>query len=128
MTKLQFIVQERIQRLNQLIGKIPLSIQKYNDIYQMDASAKIMVQQKELHEKRDAVNSCLLSMCRYEGDTVLRDPFLNQVAQASQNNDKHYIHTIQTLDLETKQMGTEWLQGIVNKIHAEILEILPSFR
>lgn len=127
-TKLQFIVQERIQRLNQLIGKIPLSIQKYNDIYHMDASAKIMVQQKELHEKQDAVNSCLLSMCRYQGDTALRDPFLNQVAQASQKNDKHYIPTIQSLEPETKQMGSEWLQGIVDKTLEEVMALLHSFR
>ena len=127
-TKLQFIVQERIQRLNQLIGKIPLSIQKYNDIYHMDASASIMVQQKELHEKRDAVNSCLLSMCRYQGDTAFRDPFLNQVAQASQKNDKHYIPTIQSLEPETKQMGSEWLQGIVDKTLEEVMALLHSFR
>ena len=87
-----------------------------------------MVQQKELHEKRDAINSCLLSMCRYQGDTALRDPFLNQVAQASQKNDKHYIPTIQSLEPETKQMGSEWLQGIVDKTLEEVMALLHSFR
>jgi len=128
MAKLQLIIQERIQRFNQLIEKMPLSIQKYKDIYHMDADAKIMVQQKELLAKQDAVNNCLLSMRAYQGDTALKDPFLNLVAHALRDNDKNYIKAIQTLDPVAKQMGSEWLQGIVDKIHSEILGILPSFR
>ena len=94
----------------------------------MDADAKIMVQQKELLAKQDAVNSCLLAMRAYQGDTALRDPFLNLVAHALRDNDKNYIKAIQTLDPVAKQMGSDWLQGIVNKTLEEILEILHSFR
>ena len=126
--KLQLILQERIQRLNQLIAKVPLSIQKYKDIYHMEAGAKIMVQQKELLANQNAVNGCLLSMQAYPGDTALRDQFLNQVAHASQNHNKNYIKTIQSLDPESKQMGSDWLQGIVDKTLSKVLEILPSFR
>lgn len=128
MAKLQLIIQERMQRFNQLIEKMPLSIQKYRDIYHMDADAKIMVQQKELLAKQDAVNSCLLSMRAYQGDTALRDPFLNLVAHALRDNDKNYIKAIQTLDPVAKQMGSEWLQGIVDKTLSEILAVLHSFR
>ena len=128
MAKLQLIIQERIQRLNQLIDKMPLSIQKYKDIYQMNPEAKVMVQQKELYEKQDAVINCLLSMQAYPGNTTRRDPFLNRVAHASQDNEKNYIKTIQALDPETKLMGSEWLQEIVDKTLSGILEILPSFR
>lgn len=128
MAKLQLIIQERMQRFNQLIEKMPLSIQKYRDIYHMDADAKIMVQQKELLAKQDAVNSCLLSMRAYQGDTALRDPFLNLVAHALRDNDKNYIKAIQTLDPVAKQMGSEWLQGIVDKTLEEVLAVLHSFR
>ena len=128
MDKLQLIIQERIQRLNQLIGKMPLSIQKYKDIYHMDADAKIMVQQKELFANQSAVNDCLLSMQAFPGDTALRDQFLNQVAHASQNHNKNYIEAIQSLDPESKQMGSNWLQGIVDKTLSEVIEILPSFK
>jgi len=128
MAKLQLIIQERIQRFNQLIEKMPLSIQKYKDIYHMDADAIIMVQQKELLAKQDAVNNCLLSMRAYQGDTALRDPFLNLVAHALRDNDKNYIKAIQTLDPVAKQMGSEWLQGIVDKTLEEVLAVLHSFR
>jgi bifunctional UDP-N-acetylglucosamine pyrophosphorylase/glucosamine-1-phosphate N-acetyltransferase len=127
MGKLQLIIQEHIQRLNHLIDKMPLSMQKYKDIYHMDTGAKIMVQQKELFANQSAVNDCLLSMQAYPGDTTLRDQFLNQVAHASQNNDKNYIKTVQSLDSESKQMGSNWLQGIVDKTLSKVLEILPSF-
>ena len=75
-----------------------------------------------------AVNDCLLSMQAYPGDPALRDQFLNQVARASQDHNKNYIKTIQSLDPESKQMGSDWLQGIVDQTLAKVLEILPSYR
>jgi len=128
MGKLQLIIQERIQRLNQLIGKMPVSIQKYKDIFHMDTGAKIMVQQKELFANQDAVNDSLHSMQAFTGDTALRDLFLSQVARASQDNDKNYIQAIQSLDSESKQVGSNWLQGIVDKTLSKVLESLPSFQ
>ena len=126
--KVQLIIQERIQRLDQLFSKMPLSIQQYKDIYQMDAGAKIMLQQKELLENQNAVKDCLLSMQAYPGDTSLRGQFLSRVAHASQKHNKNYIKAIQSLDPKSKQMGSDWLQGIVDKTLSEVLEILPSFR
>ena len=84
--KLQLIIQERIQRFDQVLAKMPLSIHKYKDIYNIDTGAKIMVQQKELFANQSAVNDCLLSMRAYPGDTALRDRFLNRAANASQGN------------------------------------------
>lgn len=126
--KIQLITQERIERLDQLFGKMPLSIQKYIDIYHMDPGAKIMLQQNELFANRNAVKDCLVSMQAYTGDTVLRDSFLSRVAQASQKHHKNYIETIQSLDPESKKTGSDWLQGIVDNTLWKILEILPSFR
>ena len=126
--KIQLITQERIERLDQLFGKMPLSIQKYKDIYHMDPGAKIMLQQNELFANRNAVKDCLVSMQAYTGDTALRDSFLSRVAQASQKHHKNYIETIQSLDPESKKTGSDWLQGIVDNTLSKILEILPSFR
>ena len=128
MEKVRLITQERIQRLDQLFSKMPLSIQKYKDIYHMDPGARIMLQQNELFANRNAVKNCLVSMQAYPGDTALRDPFLSRVAQASQKHDKNYIETIQSLDPESKKTGSDWLQGIVNTTLSKILELLPSFR
>ncbi len=107
---------------------MPLSIHKYKNIYNIDAGAKILVQQKELFANQSAVNECLLSMRAYPGDTTLRDRFLNRAANASQDNDKNYIKAVQSLDPESKQMGSDWLQGIVDKTLSEVLEILPNLR
>jgi len=126
--KLHLIIQERIERLDQLIGKMPLSIQKYKDIYKFDADAKIMVQQKELFENQSAVKDCLLSMQKYPGDTALRDRFLTQAANTSINNDKNYIKTVQSLGPESKQLGSDWLQGIVDKTLSKVMALLPSFQ
>ena len=126
--KLHIIIQERIQRVDHFIAKIPLSIQKYEEIYNKDAGAKIMVQQKELLEQQNTINDLLLSMRPYPGDRTLRDKFLSKTMDASQDNHANYIQTIQSLDSHTKQMGSDWLQGIVDQTLAEIVAILPSFR
>jgi len=127
MQTLQSVIQERIRRLHQFIGKIPLSIQKYEDIYKKDAGAKIMVQQKELVAKQNAINDLLLSIPSYPGDKALRDRFLGRLQIASKDKHRNYIQTIQSLDPESKQMGSDWLQGIVDRTLSEVLQILPSF-
>jgi len=126
--KLHIIIQERIQRVDHFIAKIPLSIQKYEEVYNKDASAKIMVQQKELLEQQKTINDLLLSMRSYPGDRTLRDKFLSKTMDASQDNHVNYIQTIQSLDSHTKQIGSDWLQGIVDQTLAEIVAVLPSFR
>ncbi len=128
MEKLKTIIQERIRRFAQLSAKMPLSIQKYEHIYQKDSGAKIMVQQKELYVNQHAVNDSLLSMQAYPGDPALRDKFLSQAARASQDHNKDYIKTIQSLQPESKRVGSDWLQGIVDQTLAKVLEILPSYR
>jgi hypothetical protein len=50
------------------------------------------------------------------------------VANASQDNGINYIRAIQSLDPESKQMGSDWLQGIVDRTLEKVLEILPSLR
>jgi UDP-N-acetylglucosamine/UDP-N-acetylgalactosamine diphosphorylase len=128
MEKVVLIIQERIQRLDQLFSKMPSSIQKYIDIYHLDPGAKIMLQQHELVANRNAVTDCLFSMQAYPGDTALRDPFLSRVAPLAEKHKKNYIETIQSLDPQSKKMGSDWLQGIVDNTLWKILEILPSFR
>jgi len=126
--KLHIIIQERIQRVDHFIAKIPLSIQKYEEVYNKDASAKIMVQQKELLEQQKTINDLLLSMLSYSGKRSLQDQFLSQTEAASQENHKNYIQTIQSLDHQTKQIGSDWLQGIVDRTLSEVLNLLPSFQ
>ena len=67
-------------------------------------------------------------MQAYAGDPALRDKFLSQAAKASQDTQQDYIKTIQSLQPESKQVGSDWLQGIVDQTLAKVLEILPSYR
>jgi bifunctional UDP-N-acetylglucosamine pyrophosphorylase / glucosamine-1-phosphate N-acetyltransferase len=128
MQTLESIIRERIQRVHHFIGKIPLSIQKYKDIYKKDAGSKIMVQQEELVAKQNTINDLLLSMVSYPGDNARRDGFLRQVQNTSQDQHGNYIETIQSLGPEAKQLGSTWLQGIVDQTLSEVLNVLPSFR
>ena len=120
MQKLHIIIQERIQRVDHFIAKMPLSIQKYKEVYHKEKSAKIMVQQKELLEQQKTINDLLLSMRPYPGDRALRDRFLSQAMGASKDNHKNYVQTIQSLAPQTKQMGSDWLQSTTCVVYGSV--------
>jgi hypothetical protein len=61
-----------------------------------------------------------------EGDTGLRDKFLDSVSRGISARGKDYIAVIQGLAAEDSETGTRWLQGIVDSVTAEAQRIVPS--
>lgn len=127
MQNLQDIIAERITRLADLAEKMPLSIEIYKKISQKDTASKILVQQNELYEKRAELVHYLRAMNEQQGDIPTRDQFIEAIICSKDKFGQDYIQVIQSLDQETKTIGSAWLQGIVDHIIAETLQILPSF-
>jgi hypothetical protein len=61
-----------------------------------------------------------------EGDTDLRDKFLESVSRSISTTGKDYITVIQELAAEDSGNGVRWLQGIVDGITADAQRIVPS--
>lgn len=59
-----------------------------------------------------------------EGDTYLRDLFLERIQACIRNFGKDYINVIQEFDNSDATSGTRWLQGIVDHIADEPLKII----
>ncbi len=59
-----------------------------------------------------------------QGDTVLRDAFLEKIHNSISNIGKDYITVIKELHADEAAQGTRWVQGIVDHISAEILKII----
>jgi hypothetical protein len=107
---------------------MPLAIEIYKNILKKHTASQILVQQKELYAKRTELVHALRSMNEHPGDSATRDPFIEAVTRSTDKLGRDYIQVIQSLDQETKTIGSAWLQGIVDQAFAEILQILPSFR
>jgi len=60
----------------------------------------------------------------YEGDTRLRDIFSEKVRQAIPESGKDCISVIKGIPRRDTEVGTWWLQGIVDHVSTEILKIL----
>jgi hypothetical protein len=79
---------------------------------------------KELPKRWPEIQDYLNARQNYEGDTNLRDDFLENLNTAIKNSGKNYIAAITGLPPEDTQFGTNWLQGIVDEITTGALELL----
>jgi len=61
-----------------------------------------------------------------EGDTGLRDKFIESVSRSISTTGKDYITVIQGLAAADSENGVRWLQGIVDGITADAQSIVPS--
>ena len=126
--KLQIILNERIQRIFQLAEKMDRSIRNYTETNDNASAAKLLIQQRELLDKKDILKEHLQTLSSYSGDGQLRDQFLKNLIKKIDINRQSYLETIQSLDTSTKKIGSAWLQGIVDHVLKSALELVPSFK
>ncbi|MCP4353354.1 MAG: hypothetical protein GY795_48515 [Desulfobacterales bacterium] len=98
--KLDMGINERIKRLKDLCGRINTMAGKWPE---MEESVKTGRTE--------------------QGDTVLRDAFLEKIHNSIRNIGKDYITVIKELHTEEAVQGTQWLQGIIDRISANVLKI-----
>jgi hypothetical protein len=63
----------------------------------------------------------------FKGDVEVRDRFLEEVDKGIDRNGKDYLSAIQGLEKQGRELGTGWLQGIVDHVTAEALKVFPAF-
>ena len=126
--KLDIAIKERIGRFKVLSQKMPESAEKYRAIMKADASEILLSQKKALYEQWPALESIFAQSFDDPGDSSSREPFLEELGKRISKNGTGYIATIQGLDKAYAKMGTAWLQGIVDRINAAVLEVMPSFQ
>jgi hypothetical protein len=61
-------------------------------------------------------------------DSALKDTFLEKIDIAVTKFGLDYISVIKGLESSDSATGTAWLQGIVDDISRQLLEIVPSFK
>ena len=127
--KLNRAISERVNRLEALCGKI----QKYLEMetQKNDARARSSPARKQKQElvARWSQMKELLNKSRAEtGETGNRDSFLEKVHKNIDTNGLDYIAVIQSLPPSDGAAGTQWLQGIVDRVTNDALSVIPSFK
>jgi bifunctional UDP-N-acetylglucosamine pyrophosphorylase/glucosamine-1-phosphate N-acetyltransferase len=127
--KLNRAISERVNRLEALCSKI----QKYLEMETQKSNAPArsspaLKQKMELVARWSRMKN-LFDQSRIEtGDTGDRDCFLEIIQKGIKKSGLDYIAVIQGLPPSDGAIGTQWLQGIVDRVLNEALNLIPSFR
>ncbi len=117
METLQMAIQERIARLLAYCRSLPV------------CGAPQTVQanrQCEIYHNCTQLERLYLMQNTWPGNDSLREGFLEAVRQGIQVSGNSYIPVILGLSEKQRESGTAWLQGIVDHIVTESLQIFPS--
>ena len=124
--KLDMAVEERIDRFQGLSEKMPESADKYRSLMKDRASKRLLKQKEELAGRWQALEAFFRDSLHEPGDASLYGPFQEEISRGIKERGPDYVSVIQELDRAWSEKGTRWLQGIVDRIHRGVLEILPS--
>ena len=127
--KLNRAISERINRLEALCGKIQISldmeIQKNSE---RGSSSPARKQKEELLAQWPKIKDLINQRRSEAGEANDRDFFLEKVQKGIKKSGLDYISVIQGLAPSDGVIGTQWLQGIVDRVTNDALSIIPSFK
>ena len=119
--KLQIAIDERIDRLGELMHKI---VKQESE--SQDDRSELNPVPEGIYDRWSELESFLRSNLNRVGDNTLRDRFLKIVGRKVDQNGKHYLQIIKGLSPDASETGTRWLKGIENEITAGAFQIIPS--
>ena len=125
--KLEIIFNERIKRFKALANKMEKSVQLYKSVMGNKASEQLINQKKEFLGNIQKIEKSLIECDSYSGDEEKKDEFLKNIDTIIAKTGKDYIKVIQNLNENNLEVGTSWLQSIVERTRKTVLKYLPSF-
>jgi len=118
--KLRMAKEERMKRLKDMASKMDVSPGKGKD------TAKTTEAKQEFHEKVEAVEERLVTCADKTAAVEERDRFLTALGKHREKRGGGYIDAIQSLPRDVSQVGTQWLDSIVNRICGQVATVLPA--
>lgn len=91
------------------------------------ASEQLINQKKEFLGNIQKIEKSLIECDSYSGDEEKKDEFLKNIDTIIAKTGKDYIKVIQNLNENNLEVGTSWLQSIVERTRKTVLKYLPSF-
>jgi len=125
--KADLAIDERIYRLELFSMKMPNSAEIYQATRGKNASKLLLQKKTELYERWADLEEGFVNLRKHEGDKQLMEIFLNSIDKRIQNRGRDYLGVIQSLSPKDIRIGVQWLQGIVDRVVANSMALLPSF-
>jgi len=124
---LKIAIDERIKRFMAFCKKLETSKKLYNERMGEKTSASLVRQKTELIENRlrfeNLMDNCLRNCGLFENKS-----FLSAIGKKIDESGLNYLCVIQGLDQKETEMGTKWLQKIVDEMLCKMIELYPSLR
>jgi bifunctional UDP-N-acetylglucosamine pyrophosphorylase/glucosamine-1-phosphate N-acetyltransferase len=122
--KLDLGIQERIERFQAVSQKMPESADKYRAVMKKQASERILKQKMALYEGWPKIEELFQRSLSEPGDPSTREPFVEAMSKRIAESGPDYVAAIQGLNKAWSDMGTSWLQGIVDRINEQVLALM----
>ena len=122
-------ISERVNRLEALCDKIKISLEiesSQND--ERGQSSPVRQQRLELTAQWPRLKDFLDQSRTESGTAREQDAVLENIQKEIQKTGLDYISVIQSLPTSDSISGTQWLQGIVDRVTHDALKIIPSFK
>ncbi|WP_319525398.1 protein GlmU [uncultured Desulfosarcina sp.] len=124
---LKTAIDERTKRFSAFCEKLQHSLQLYEKQMGDSASGKLVQQKKELIANQNLVVERIgENLAQIE--TYANPKFISIIEKKIAVCDPVYIDVIKSLDHVQAQLGTQWLQQIVERMVAQMLDLFPSLR
>ena len=124
---LEMAIEERLKRLGEVAARMPDSIKIYKKTSGGRFSDKAVGAKMEFHDRWQDMEGVFRNGYKEQGDLSKRDAFLKVLEKACKQGKKDYLSTIKGLNEKEKDIGTSWLQGIVDNIFQQVASTVPGF-
>ena len=115
-TTLQLGISERIKQFG-----------RYRNNLENPGSRSLHTLHQELYDQWTELEAFFTEQNSYPGKVEFRDTFLKALHQTIKQTGNDYIRVIKALKDSDKQIGTQWLLGIVDDTLNGVSRIIPSF-
>ncbi len=125
--KLEMAIRERLERLGEVAGRMPRSIEIYRKVTGERFSEQTICRKQEFFDQWQDMESTFKESLEIQGDALKRDGFLEILEKSRREKGGGYISAVKGLKEKESNTGTSWLQGLVDEITTRVWGLLPSF-
>jgi UDP-N-acetylglucosamine/UDP-N-acetylgalactosamine diphosphorylase len=125
--KLDLAIEERVKRLGEVAARIPLSVEIYKKMAGERVSEKTISNKREFFDRWQEMEKIFRNGLEKKGDPSVRGAFLRVVEKNLNKEGQDYLSTIKSLPEKERDLGTSWLQGLIDDIRLEAGATVPGF-
>ena len=119
---------ERVARFKAFADRMPRSSERYRQVGGEKTRTELFVQKEEFSRRWPDLEDVFVRGRQDPGDLSEWEPFAGEMEIRAKKADYDYLRVIHGLESEWKVSASGWLQGIVERIRAQAVELMPSMR